>query len=139
MISHQDRIEIETRGHGHMHDVTQRVAAIVREAGVTTGTAHVFHVGSTGAVSTIEFEPGLEADLPQLLDRLIPQSRAYGHERMWHDGNGHSHLQATWLGPELTVPVADGGLVLGTWQQIFHIECDVRARRRTLVVTVQGA
>ena len=89
-------------------------------------------------MGTIEFEPGLEQDLPEVLDRLIPPSRDYGHERAWHDGNGHSHLQATWLGPSLMVPVSDGRPVLGTWQQIFHLECDVKPRQRILVVTVLG-
>jgi secondary thiamine-phosphate synthase enzyme len=98
----------------------------------------VFNVGSTAAIGTIEFEPGLERDLPELLDRLIPPSRQYGHEQAWHDGNGHSHLQATWLGPSISVPIANGALVLGTWQQIFHLECDIKPRRRTIVVTVVG-
>jgi|SRR5581483_2366491 len=121
-----------------MHDLTGRIAAIVGESGVQTGTVHVFHVGSTGAIGAIEFEPGLERDLPAMLDRLIPPSREYGHERAWHDGNGHSHLQATLLGPSITVPLSGGQLVLGTWQQIFHLECDVRGRQRTVVVTVSG-
>src|SRR5690606_37407477 len=99
----------------------------------------VFNIGSTGALGTIEFEPGLERDLPELLDRLIPPSRDYGQERAWHDGNAHSHLQATLLGPSITVPISEGRLVLGTWQQVFHLECDVKARHRTIVVTVNGA
>lgn len=133
---YQDRFTIETTGHRHMHDITAEVTRIVAESGIQTGLAQIFNVGSTGAIGAIEFEPGLEADFPDLLDRLIPPSRDYGHERAWHDGNGHSHLQATWLGPSLTVPVADGTLVLGTSQQVFHLECDVRPRRRTIVVTV---
>ena len=83
--------------------------------------------------------PGLERDLPEILNRLIPPSREYGHERTWHDGNGHSHLQATTLGPDLTVPVAGGELVLGSWQQIFHLECDNKPHERELVVTVIGS
>jgi len=134
----QQRINIETEGHGHMQDLTGAIAHIVGNAGITIGVAHIFNVGSTAAIGTIEFEPGLERDLPELLDRLIPPSRDYGHERAWHDGNGHSHLQATWLGPEITVPIADGGLALGTWQQIVHMECDVRARSREIVVTLIG-
>lgn len=133
---HQQQFAIETTGHRHMHDITAEVTRIVAESGIQTGLAQIFNVGSTGAIGAIEFEPGLEADFPDLLDRLIPPSRDYGHERAWHDGNGHSHLQATWLGPSLTVPVADGTLVLGTWQQVFHLECDVKPRRRTIVVTV---
>lgn len=121
-----------------MQDLTAEAQAIVSASGIRTGLAHVFNVGSTGAVGTIEFEPGLERDLPEILDRLIPPSREYGHEKAWNDGNGHSHLQATWLGPSLTVPVRDGRLVLGTWQQVFHLDCDVKPRRRTVVVTVLG-
>jgi len=135
---YQKQILLETRGHRQLHDLTADVAQIVHDSGVRTGTAHVFNVGSTGALGTIEFEPGLLEDLPDLLDKLIPPGRNYGHERAWHDGNGHSHLQATLLGPSLTVPVAGGEPVLGTWQQIFHLECDIKPRHRTIVVTVSG-
>ena len=135
---YQEQFSLQTTGHRHMVDITGQVADIVERSGITTGIVQVFCVGSTAAVGTIEFEPGLERDLPELLDRLIPPSRDYGHEQAWHDGNGHSHLQATWLGPSLSVPVAEGKPVLGTWQQIFLLECDVRPRRRTLTVTVIG-
>jgi secondary thiamine-phosphate synthase enzyme len=134
----QERFVVSTRGHGDMHDLTAQVAAVVTRSGVRAGLVHVFNVGSTAAVGTIEFEPGLQKDLPEVLDRLLPPSRQYGHEQAWHDGNGHSHLQATLLGPGLTVPVGEGQLVLGTWQQIFHLECDTRGRQRTVVVTVLG-
>ena len=135
---YQQEFQLETAGHRHMQDITERVARVVAESGVQTGLVQVFNVGSTAAVGAIEFEPGLERDLPELLDRLIPPSRQYGHEQAWHDGNGHSHLQATWLGPSISVPISDGQLVLGTWQQIFHLECDIKPRRRTIVVTVIG-
>ena len=135
---HQETITIETTGHRQMHDLTSRVAEIVSMSKVHTGTVQVFNVGSTGAIGMIEFEPGLVEDLPAILDLLIPPSRDYGHERAWHDGNGHSHLQATWLGQSISVPVTDGQPVLGTWQQIFHLECDVKPRRRSIVVTVVG-
>jgi secondary thiamine-phosphate synthase enzyme len=134
----QRNLTVETKGHRDMLDITAEVGQLVSRSGVVTGTVHVFVVGSTAAVGTIEFEPGLSMDLPALLDRLVPPSRDYGHERAWHDGNGHSHLQATWLGPSLTVPVESGKLTLGTWQQVFLLECDVRPRHRTLVVTVNG-
>ncbi len=137
-MTYQREIQIQTSAHREMHDLTADVARIVKESKVRCGVAHIFNVGSTAALGTIEFEPGLEGDLPAMLDRLIPPSRDYGHERAWHDGNGHSHLQATLLGPSLTVPVQDGALVLGTWQQVFHLECDVRARQRSVVVTVSG-
>jgi secondary thiamine-phosphate synthase enzyme len=134
----QEQFTVATAGHGDMHDLTERVAAVVARSRARTGLVHVFNVGSTAAVGTIEFEPGLRQDLPALLDRLMPPSRAYGHEQTWHDGNGHSHLQATVLGPGLTVPIGDGKLLLGTWQQVFHLECDTRPRQRTIVVTVYG-
>jgi secondary thiamine-phosphate synthase enzyme len=135
---HQERISIQTHGHRDMHDITSGVSEVVRRSGIQVGVVHVFNVGSTATVGTIEFEPGLERDLPEMLDRLMPPSRHYGHEQAWHDGNGHSHLQATTMGPGLTVPVASGQLVLGTWQQIFHLECDIKSRRREIVITVMG-
>ena len=134
----QKQVSISTRGHGHMQDLTPEVTAIVRESNVDVGTVNVFNVGSTGVIGAIEFEPGLQRDLPELLERLIPPNREYGHEQAWHDGNGHSHLQATTLGPSLTVPVASGQPVLGTWQQIFHLECDIKPRDRNIVITVVG-
>lgn len=121
-----------------MRDLTAELAEIVAASAVQTGIVHVFAVGSTAAVGCIEFEPGLKKDLPSLLDRLMPASREYGHERTWHDGNGHSHLQATLLGPSVTVPITEGKLRLGTWQQVFHLECDTRSREREVVVTVLG-
>jgi secondary thiamine-phosphate synthase enzyme len=138
MMVFQEQLARRTRGHGDMHDLTESIADVVGRSHICTGVVHVSHLGSTGAVGLIEFEPGLKKDLPALLDRLMPPSRDYAHEQTWHDGNGHSHLQATLLGQSLTVPVADGRLLVGTWQQIFLIECDARARDRTLVVTVIG-
>ena len=134
----QQQLTFPTAGHGDMHDLTAEINRLVKQSGVRTGIAHIFAIGSTAAVGTIEFEPGLEEDLPEVLDRLIPPSREYGHERAWHDGNGHSHLQATLLGPSLTVPIEQGRLVLGTWQQVFLLECDVRSRQRSVAVTVIG-
>ncbi len=121
-----------------MHDISAQVAAVVARSGIETGVANVHVIGSTGAVGTIEFEPGLLLDLPEILDKLMPPGRHYGHEEAWHDGNAHSHLQATTLGPSLSVPVRAGAPILGTWQQIFFLECDVKARQRKIVVTVMG-
>jgi secondary thiamine-phosphate synthase enzyme len=137
-MAFQKELTLNTRSPGEMHDLTGEVARIVSDSGVLTGIVQIFNVGSTASIGAIEFEPGLTQDLPALLRRLIPPSQNYAHEQTWHDGNGHSHLQATLLGPSLTVPVRDGKLVLGTWQQIFHIECDVRPRKRNVVVTVLG-
>ncbi len=121
-----------------MQDLTDEIARIVSTSCVQSGVVHIFNLGSTGAIGTIEFEPGLEHDLPAMLDKLLPPSRDYGHEQAWHDGNGHSHLQATMLGPSLTVPIKDGRLFLGRWQQIFHLECDIKPRERTIMATVIG-
>jgi secondary thiamine-phosphate synthase enzyme len=137
-MTYQRQVTITTKGHGDMHDLTAQVAAVVEDSGIKVGVVNVFNVGSTAAVGAIEFEPGLAHDLPAILDTLISPSRDYGHEQAWHDGNGHSHLQATILGPSLTAPIVEGKLLLGTWQQIFHLECDVRGRRRTVIVTATG-
>ena len=135
-MPYQDSIHIRTKKHGHMHDITQFVQDVVHQSNIQTGIVHIFNVGSTASIGTIEFEPGLERDLPEILDKLMPPNRNYGHEQAWHDGNGHSHLQATLLGPSLTVPIRKGDLVLGTWQQIFHLECDIKPRNREIVITV---
>lgn len=135
----QEQIAVETSGHRAITNLTDEVARIVEQSGVHTGMVNIFVVGSTAAVGTIEFEPGLQGDLPDMLDRLIPPSVDYGHEQAWHDGNGHSHLQATLQGPSLTVPITGRQPVLGTWQQIFLLECDVRPRHRTVLITVYGA
>jgi secondary thiamine-phosphate synthase enzyme len=137
-MTFQRQISVQTTGHSDMHDLSGQVGQIVRESGIQTGTVNVSVIGSTAAVGTIEFEPGLQRDMPEILDKLIPPSRSYGHEQAWHDGNGHSHLQATLLGPSLTVPIVNGKPALGTWQQIFLLECDVRQRQRDLIVTAVG-
>ena len=137
-MTHQEQITVNSKGHGDMHDITAEVAGVIKRSGIKTGVAQVFNVGSTATVGTIEFEPGLKRDLPEILDKLMPPDRSYGHEQAWHDGNGHSHLQATMMGPSLSVPVAAGQPVLGTWQQIFHLDCDVKSRQRNIVVTVIG-
>ena len=134
----QREITLQTSGHGDVHDLTGEVDRLVAGSGIATGTVHVSVVGSTAAVGGIELEPGLARDLPQALDRLLPPSRSYGHEAAWHDGNGHSHLQATLLGQSMSLPVSGGKPARGTWQQIFLLECDVKPRRRTVVVTVMG-
>jgi secondary thiamine-phosphate synthase enzyme len=105
---------------------------------VRSGVAHVFAVGSTAAVSTIEYEPGLKEDLSAALERIAPKDAEYKHHLRWGDYNGHSHIRATIIGPSLEVPVKDGKPLLGTWQQIVFIELDVRARSRRVIVTVMG-
>jgi secondary thiamine-phosphate synthase enzyme len=131
-------IELQTRGNGDIHDISGAVAQAVESSALRDGIATVFVQGSTGAVSTIEYEPGLEADLRAYFDRAVPRNIPYEHDRRWHDGNGHSHVRATLLGPSLTVPFVKGRLTLGTWQQIIFVDFDVRSRRRTLVVQIMG-
>lgn len=135
---HQEEINLHTTESHEIHDLTGRVSDIVRKSGIRTGIVNVFNVGSTAAVGCIELERGLVHDLAALMERLIPSGGGYAHEATQSDGNGHSHLQATLLGPSLTVPVTGGRPALGTWQQIFFLECDVRPRRRTVIVTVHG-
>ena len=132
----QGELSISTSGHGHMTDLTDPLARLVQQSQIEDGIVNLFNVGSTAIITTIEFEPGLEQDLPEMLSKLIPPGRHYGHEKAWQDGNAHSHLQASILGPGLTVPLRSGELLLGTWQQIVHLECDVKPRERTIIVTI---
>ncbi len=121
-----------------MIDLTEKISDSVTESGITNGSAIIFVSGSTGSVTTIEFEPGLIQDFPEMLNRIAPKNLDYGHERMWHDGNGHSHVKASLLGPSLTIPFIDGQLCLGTWQQIVFVELDTRERTRNLVLQIIG-
>ena len=125
MVHHGD-IHLQTRGNGHMHNIDGDVRKIVEQSGIRTGLVNIFNIGSTACVGTVEYEPGLERDVPEFLNKLIPPSTEYGHELAWHDGNGHSHLQATLMGPSISIPIRDGGLLTGTWQQIFHLEAAYR-------------
>jgi secondary thiamine-phosphate synthase enzyme len=131
-------LRIQTKGHRDVQDLTEAVSRVVTQSGIRSGIVNAFNVGSTAAVGTIEFEPGLCNDLPELLDHLIPPRPDYGHEQAWHDGNAHAHLQSTVLGPSVTIPIDGSCLLLGTWQQIVLVECDTRPRERTVVVTVIG-
>ncbi len=131
-------IALKTSARDEVVDVTERVQGVVSESGVRDGLACVFVVGSTAAVTTVEHEPGLVADLRAAMDRLYPKGGDYEHHQRWGDGNGHSHVRASFIGPSLTVPVVDGRLLLGTWQQIVFMELDVRPRSRQLAVQVVG-
>lgn len=121
-----------------MVDITPRVREALEQSGIHEGMALIFVPGATGALSTIEFEPGLQRDFPALMEKLIPRRQVYHHNETWGDGNGHSHLRATLLGPSLTIPVRAGGLVLGTWQQIVFLEFDNRPRERRLAIQFMG-
>lgn len=134
----QREVHIKTRGEGDIVDITDLVEEVVEESGIRDGVAHIFAIGSTAAISTMEYEPGLKEDLPNALERIAPKNVEYKHHLRWGDYNGHSHVRATILGPSLSVPVRGGSLVLGTWQQIIFIELDVRSRSRRFMVTVMG-
>ncbi|NIR45791.1 MAG: YjbQ family protein [Gemmatimonadetes bacterium] len=133
-----ETIELETRGHAHMIDITAAVAEKVEASGLRSGTATVFCPGSTGAVTTIEYESGALSDLQRLFDEIVPPDRDYAHNLRWGDGNGHSHVRAALLGPSLAVPFAERRLLLGTWQQITFIDFDNRPRSRRLVLQIIG-
>ena len=139
MAVHSETLHVSTRKGPQALDITREVAAAVARSKVETGLACVFAPSSTSAILTNEFEPGLmEEDLPAALERLFPEAMDYGHERRWADGNGHSHVRAMFLGPSLTVPVVDGRLALGTWQQVVFLELDNKPRRREVLVQVVG-
>ena len=131
-------IEVQTRGNADLIDLTDQAAAAVRDSGVRNGIATLFSPSSTCALTTIEYEPGALADLTRLFDEIAPPEREYRHNARWGDMNGHSHLRAALLGPSLTVPVVEGQLSLGTWQQIVFCDFDNRPRRRELVVQILG-
>jgi secondary thiamine-phosphate synthase enzyme len=129
---------VRTNGENDVVDVTDMVASSVSDSGMSEGTATVFVVGSTAAVTTLEFEPGLVKDLPAMLERVSPKGARYEHQKTWSDNNGHSHIRAALIGPSLCVPFNKGALSLGVWQQIVLIELDVRPRERTIVIQVIG-
>jgi secondary thiamine-phosphate synthase enzyme len=133
-----ETIELQTRGNAHMLDITDQVAARVRESSVRSGIVTIFCPSATSALTTIEYESGVLSDLERLFDEVIPQDREYKHNLRWRDGNGHSHVRAALLGPSLTVPFVEGKLQLGTWQQITYCDFDNRSRSRRLVVQIMG-
>ena len=138
MAVYREEVRIKTAREGDIVDITNLVENVVKRSGISDGVVHIFAIGSTAAISTMEYEPGLKQDLPEILERIAPKNIEYKHHLRWGDYNGHSHIRATILGPSLTVPVKDGRLILGTWQQIIFIELDVRARNRRIMVTVMG-
>jgi secondary thiamine-phosphate synthase enzyme len=129
-------LRLETGGNGQIVDLTDGVASVVRTTGLERGLVTVFATGSTVAVTTMEYEPGGVHDLGALLDRLIPPRGDYEHNRLNHDTNAHAHLRAAVIGPSETIPLVDGRLALGTWQQIVLIDFDDRPRQRTVAVQV---
>jgi secondary thiamine-phosphate synthase enzyme len=133
-----DTLAVSTRGDSQMLDLTAQVQELVRRHRFREGQALVFLPGSTAGLTTVEFEPGLQRDLPAALERLAPRGIRYEHEQTWHDDNGHSHVRASLLGPSLAVPFQGGRLLLGTWQQVVLIDFDTRPREREVVVQISG-
>jgi len=133
-----ERISLKTKGEVDMVDITAEVMGVVENRQIENGVATVFVPGSTAAVTTIEYEPGLLADFPSMLEKVAPRDVVYEHEKRWHDGNGHSHVRASLIGPSLAVPIKDGKLTLGTWQQLVLVELDTRSRSRELIVQIIG-
>ena len=130
--------QIKTRGENDMIDITGQTSKAVEESKLEDGIITVFVSGSTAAVTTIEYEPGLKQDFPRMLSRIIPKDIEYEHDNTWHDGNGHSHVRASLIGPGLTIPFKEGNLMLGTWQQIVLLETDIRPRERKIVLQIIG-
>jgi secondary thiamine-phosphate synthase enzyme len=134
----QHEFELASEGHGHVYDLTDQVSGWLNSIAASDGQVTVFAPGSTAAVTTIEYEPGAVRDLVEALEAIAPSNRSYHHDLRWGDGNGFSHLRAALMGPSLTVPVARGRCIVGTWQQIVLVECDLAPRRRRVVLSFVG-
>jgi secondary thiamine-phosphate synthase enzyme len=133
-----EQIDLQTKKELEIIDITNKVQEILKNFRLENGFVIIFIPGSTGAVTTIEFEPGLLEDFSRMLERISPRDAIYEHEKRWHDGNGHSHVRASLIGPSLTIPFNNSKLILGTWQQIVFVELDVRPRSRQLHIQVVG-
>lgn len=134
----QDEIRIQTKGYCDIHDITTIVEQKIAQSGIQHGQVLTFIPGATAGITTTEYEPGLIKDLPEFFEKIIPSDKPYHHDQTWHDGNGFSHLRASLLKPSLVVPVQNGHLQLGTWQQIIVIDFDNRSRDRKIIIQVSG-
>ncbi len=134
-----EKIKVKTSGNCDVVNITEQVDKFVTKSDIKDGTVTVFNVGSTGGITTTEYEPGLvNYDIAAVFEKIAPQNGRYEHEETWHDDNGHSHIRASLLGPSLNVPVVDGKLTLGTWQQIILVDFDTRPRSRTVICQIVG-
>ncbi|MHA1577803.1 MAG: secondary thiamine-phosphate synthase enzyme YjbQ [Candidatus Thorarchaeota archaeon] len=131
-------LTLETKGNCDMIDITESVQQSVSDSGLNTGICTVFCPGSTGSLTTIEYEGGLLIDFPVAMERMAPKDETYEHDKAWHDGNGHSHIRASVLGPSITITFVNGELTLGTWQQVTFIDFDNKSRSRRLEVVLIG-
>jgi secondary thiamine-phosphate synthase enzyme len=131
-------VQLRSSKENDIIDVTKQTSDALKESGLNNGIINVFVAGSTAAITTIEYEPGLRHDFPKMLSRIAPKDIQYRHDETWHDGNGHSHVRASLVGPSLTVPFSNGVLILGTWQQIVMLEMDTKPRERVLTIQILG-
>ncbi len=132
-----EKLQVKTKGYCDVVNITDKVSDVLKCCGVRECTVMVFNVGSTAGITTTEYEPGLvNYDLESAFERIGPRGACYEHEKTWHDDNGHSHVRASFLGPSLSVPVLDGRMMLGTWQQIILVDFDTRPRTRTVICQV---
>lgn len=138
MIVETRIINIKSKRENDMIDLTKKISESISESDISDGIVTIFVKGSTASITTIENEPGLVKDFPDMLSRIAPKNIKYHHEEMWHDGNGHSHVKASLIGPSLTVPFSDKVLCLGTWQQIVFVELDTRSRNREIILQIVG-
>ena len=138
MIVKTMTVKIKSKGENDVINITDQTSKALHESEIMNGTVTLFVSGSTGALTTIEYEPGLMKDFPDMLERIAPRNIEYGHEKMWHDGNGHSHVKASLIGPSLVIPFKNKELLLGTWQQIVFVELDTRSRERNIVLQIMG-
>lgn len=138
MIIETVSFNIQTKGFNQIIDITEKVQSLIDESKVNEGNALIFVPGATAGITTIEYEPGLIKDYPELMEKLIPSSQSYHHDNTWHDGNGYAHLRASLQGASFTVPFKDKRLLLGTWQQIVLIDFDNRLRNRKIIIQIMG-
>ncbi len=138
MTAYSEEINIKTKGEVDIIDITNHVEKIVEKSRIKDGIACIFVPGSTGTLTTIEYEPGLKIDFPKLLEKIAPKNEYYNHHETWHDDNGHSHVRASLMGPSITIPIIKGNLIHGTWQQIVFVEFDTRNRKRKIIVQIVG-
>ena len=132
------QLNFDTKGEVQIINITDDVAKELKKSAITSGIVNIHVPGATGSITTIEYEPGLIMDFPDALERLFPKGIVYEHHLRWHDGNGHSHVRASFIGPSLTVPFNDKKMLLGTWQQIIFLELDVRPRERVVYLQIIG-
>jgi secondary thiamine-phosphate synthase enzyme len=137
-MTFQKEINIKSKAFDSIYNITENVQQVVHESNIKCGIVNIFNIGSTASITTIEHEPGLLKDLPDFLNRILPRGANYSHDNTWNDGNGDGHLKASLIGPQISCPIINNELVLGTWQQIILVDSDNKPRNRRLMITVIG-